>query len=151
MPREKVNMIFQELVFNSFEQKESIKLRYEILRKPLGLEFNDEELQLESNQYHLAATQKNDILGILLLVPISDSEVKMRQVCVDAEFQKRGIGQKLVAFSEKFAKEKGYSIMTLHARKEAFNFYLGLQYEFQGDSFIEVGIPHKKMVKKLPN
>ena len=39
--------------------------------------------------------------------------------------------------------------MYCHARKNALAFYKKLDYELVGDVFIEVGLEHYKLVKKL--
>ena len=140
---------YNELNFNSELQKRSIFLREEILRKPLGLEFSKDELEEESDQFHLAAISGNLILGILLLQVLDPQRIKMRQVAVEKNMQGKGIGQALVLFSEKFALQKGFTKMGLHARMEAVPFYEKLGYEAFGEQIIEVNIPHYFMSKEL--
>lgn len=144
-----IKIDIKELEFGIIEQKESVLLRSKILREPLGLNFNDEELLSEDSNYHLGAFYQNHLAGILLLKPMNIKEVKMRQVAVAQDMQKMGVGKQLVHFSEKFAIEKGYKTICLHARKSALLFYLKLNYCIEGNEFIEVGIPHYKMTKKL--
>jgi len=140
----------KEIAFGSEEQKESVKLRYEVLRKPLNLHFNEEDLKKEYLDFHIAAYVEDKIAGILLLKPSdSPTTIKMRQVAVDASLQGRGIGKAMVKFSETFVKEKGFTAIELHARETAVPFYLSLNYTIVGDRFEEVGIPHFKMVKEL--
>ncbi len=143
-------IVYRQIEYGSPEQKESIVLREEVLRKPLGLQFNPEELSVESIQIHLAGFMDNSIVAVLLLVPIQGSQqIKMRQVAVADAFQGKGIGKRLVAFSETKALEIGYTLMVLHARKTAVPFYLSMGYNVQGEIFTEVGIPHLKMIKQL--
>lgn len=139
----------RELIFGSSEQKESIKLRDEILRKPLGLHFSDEELQNEHNQIHIGAFLDGRIVGILLLMPLSNTVIKMRQVAVDNNLQRKGIGKKLVLFAENYAKQQSFKEITLHARKSATEFYLNVGYQIEGNPFIEVGIPHYLIKKHI--
>jgi predicted GNAT family N-acyltransferase len=137
------------LPFNSTSQLKSIELRNEILRKPLGLAFTKEELESESNQYHLAAVSDENIVGILLLNPMENQIVKMRQVAVSLSYQNRGIGKQMVLYSEEFALEKGFKKMILNARLTAVPFYMMLGYKCSGNQFEEVGIPHYFMYKQL--
>jgi N-acetylglutamate synthase-like GNAT family acetyltransferase len=137
------------LEFGSEEQMESIALRAEILRKPLGLVFSAEELQLEISEFHIGAMSNSQVVGVLLLKPLDKHHIKMRQVAVHTNFQKQGIGKQMVAFSEDFAKALDYQNMVLHARINAVPFYLSLGYQIDGDQFEEVGIAHHKMFKKL--
>jgi predicted GNAT family N-acyltransferase len=135
--------------FGSSEQLESIELRRLVLRIPLGLDFTEEELQAEHDQWHLSAFRDLKLCGILLLKSVSATEVKMRQVAVHPSSSGKGIGTLLVRFSERFALSKGFQLMTLHARETAVPFYHKLHYDVVGDRFEEVGIPHFKMQKSL--
>lgn len=134
--------------FATPEYDEAVALRYEVLRKPLGLEFQPEQLAAEWSDIHLAAFDTaGKMVAILLLTPVNDQEVKMRQVAVATEQQGRGLGAALVAQSEEIARSMNFTKMTLHARETAVPFYLRLGYEKVGDLFEEVSIPHYKMVK----
>jgi predicted GNAT family N-acyltransferase len=139
-----------EIAFNSKEQKQSVELRYRVLREPLGLQFNPEDLEKEFADFHIAAFHNQQVVGILLLLPALDSKaIKMRQVAVDFEYQNLGVGKKMVQFAEVFALQKGFESMVLHARETAVPFYLSAGYTISGEPFTEVGIPHKKMIKTL--
>lgn len=140
------------LTFNSPEQLDSVELRRQVLRLPLGLDFNRSDLDKESDQFHVGAFIDNSLVGILLLKAMSDlgdDILKMRQVAVKPENQGQGIGRVLVQFSEQLANEKGYCIIDLHARKSVVPFYEKLGYHIEGDEFLEVGIPHLRMIKRL--
>lgn len=143
-------MIIKEVAFNSPEHKLTVTLRNEILRKPLGLEFSEEELSEEFDSFHLAAMNDNDeVVACLVLKPISPEEIKMRQVAVRDDQRGKGLGSLMVQFSEYFSSDNGFSLISLHARDVAKEFYENLNYEKVGDRFEEVGIPHYKFIKKL--
>jgi predicted GNAT family N-acyltransferase len=80
---------------------------------------------------------------------VNDVVVKMRQVAVDPHTQGTGVGRILVEASEAKARELGYAEIELNARETAVPFYLKLGYEVVGETFGEVGLPHKKMRKSL--
>ncbi|MBB6461054.1 GNAT family N-acetyltransferase [Flammeovirga kamogawensis] len=143
-------MIIKEVTFNSPEHKLAVNLRSDVLRKPLGLEFSEEELSEEFDSYHLVAMNDADeVVACLVLKPISPQEIKMRQVAVRDDQRGKGLGSLMVQFSEIFAFDNGFESMTLHAREVAEKFYNKLDYEKVGDLFEEVGIPHYKFKKKL--
>ncbi len=62
---------------------EILKLRREVLRKPLGLDYNDSQLLEEKDDLFLAYYLDDKIIGCLLLRPLSQNELKVRQVAVD--------------------------------------------------------------------
>lgn len=133
--------------FGSELQKKSIDLRTKILREPLGMVFTAEQLADEKDEIHIVATQNNVVLGVVVLKKMSDTLLKMRQVAVDFDLQKSGIGKKMIVFSEDYAIKNNFKKIELHARDVAKEFYLKLDYHIIGDRFIEVGIPHYEMIK----
>lgn len=128
---------------------EAVELRRRILRFPLGLDFTSEELERERRDANFVAIADGRVVGCLLMVPQNCSVVKMRQVAVEPDLQGHGIGAALVEASEKWAKESGYTQIELHARDTAVPFYQRLGYNPVGNGFIEVKIPHQKMVRDL--
>ena len=142
-------MLIGLIEFDSEEYIETVALRYKVLREPLGLDYSKEALENDANEYHIAASQENRIIGILLLRPLNDNVVKMRQVAVHPDFQGQGIGQKLVEYSETFARNIGFETIELHAREVALKFYKSQSYSVVGNQFQEIGIPHFKMTKSI--
>lgn len=129
---------------------EALALRDDILRKPLNMVFETEDIQTEWNSYHLVCyNEHSDMVGCLILKPLEEGVLKMRQVAVKENLQNEGIGTALVKESEHFCAECGFKQIVLHARKEAVPFYRKLGYKTQGKQFEEVGIPHSKMYKKI--
>lgn len=137
--------------FGTPEFDEALRLRYDILRKPLNLEFDINDIATEYDSFHLACYDQNsnELLGILILKPVDNNTLKMRQVAVSALAQSKGIGTFLVQASEQFAIHKNYNKIELHARLAAVEFYLKNGYSIEGDIFQEVGIDHQAMYKLL--
>ncbi|MEM8968917.1 MAG: tRNA uridine-5-carboxymethylaminomethyl(34) synthesis GTPase MnmE [Bacteroidota bacterium] len=91
----------------------------------------------------------DDLLGTLVMKPLTDRQIKMRQVAVYLGHQKKGIGQKMVAASEIFSEHQGYREIVLSARVPAVPFYEKLGYKVISEMYEEVGIDHYKMSKTL--
>ncbi|MEI6411785.1 MAG: GNAT family N-acetyltransferase [Bacteroidota bacterium] len=143
-------MYILKIEFATPEYDEAVGIRYDVLRRPLGLEYTPEQLAAEYDEIHLAAySDNNQMLGYLNLTPLNEQHVKMRQVAVAERWQGQGVGKRLVAASEALARDMGFSKIVLHARETAVPFYLGLAYQKIGERFEEVGIPHFKMEKGL--
>jgi len=139
----------KSLHHGSDEYRAAIDLRDAILRKPLGLYYSPEELDAEADSFHLAVYLEDKLAGCLVLKPLNQAEIKMRQVAVDSNLQGQGIGRALVEYSEQFAKELGFQRTVLHARATAVPFYERLNYIKIGEEFTEVTIPHFQMYKDL--
>ena len=138
-----------EVAFGSAAYETTLTLRNEVLRKPLGLDLKNEDLSREHSDHHLVCEDKGEIVACLVLVTISSNELKMRQVAVAPHAQSRGVGRALVQFAEDFARDRGFSKITLHARATAIPFYEKAGYERVGELFQENTIPHLKMQKHL--
>jgi predicted GNAT family N-acyltransferase len=133
----------------SKEYNQMIELRRQVLRKPLGLEFSDEDLSREKDDVLIAAYEDDQILGCCILTQVDPNTVRLRQMAVKAGLQGKGIGRVLMQFAENVARDRGNKKLTMHARKTVAGFYEKLGYKVAGEEFIEVTIPHYKMEKHL--
>ncbi len=143
-------MIVYPIDYGTPEFDETVALRTKILRIPLGLEFTEEQLSMEYSDTHIVCrNDKEQLLGCLILTPKDDNKLKMRQVAVDDVVQSKGVGSKIVEWSEEWGRKQGFKEMVLNARKTAVPFYLKLNYVVEGEEFTEVGIPYLFMKKML--
>ncbi|MBN8785149.1 MAG: GNAT family N-acetyltransferase [Sphingobacteriales bacterium SCN 48-20] len=133
----------------SEEYQLMVKLRDDILRKPLGLTFTPEELEKEKENMLIAAFEEEQILGCCMLVEEPPSGIRLRQMAVLNDLQGKGIGRALMNFAENLARDRGFKAVTMHARKNAVGFYEKMGYRVTSDEFTEVNIPHYVMEKKL--
>lgn len=138
-----------EVRYGTRDYDETVALRDEVLRQPLGLSFTPEELREDEDSFHLACWRDGILVACLVLEPLPGKRVRMRQLAVRLNFQHRGIGRTLVLYSEAFARECGYEEAILHARETAVGFWEKTGYEVDGERFIEVTIPHFLMRKNL--
>jgi predicted GNAT family N-acyltransferase len=142
-------LAFREVSPGSPEYAEGERLRRRVLRDPLGIVPTAEERAEWLTMRHLAAFEGDRMVGYLMLAEQGDGIVRMRQVAVALDRQRRGIGKALVARSEALARESDFHTMVLHARDTAIPFYEALGYEAYDPPFTEVTIPHRKMRKAL--
>ena len=126
-----------------------VSLRNDILRKPLGLSFDKEELDKEKDDILMGAFEDDRLLGCCLLTRVDPSTVRLRQMAVPNNMQGKGVGRALMIFAENIARDLGYKRLCMHARTTAIGFYQKLGYSTTGDEFIEVTIPHYIMEKAL--
>jgi len=126
-----------------------IKLREDILRRPLGLSFDEKELEEEKDNMLIGAFEDEDMLGCCMLVEEKPNTVRLRQMAVLNDLQGKGIGRALMSFAENLARDRGYKVMSMHARKNAVGFYEKMGYKVTSTEFIEVTIPHYVMEKQL--
>lgn len=144
-------MALRVIDHNTPEYEQMVKLRLEILRKPLGLSFTKEELDKEKEDILIAAFEEELILGCCLLTNTEPGTVRLRQMAVPGNMQRKGIGRQMIQFAENVARDYGYKKITMHARDTAIGFYEKFGYKLQGSEFVEVSLPHHVMEKMLDN
>ncbi len=142
-------MALKIIDYGTKEYLQMVKMRTDILRKPLGLTFTQEELDKERDEVLIGAFEDERMLGCCMLIKQPDNTVRLRQMAVMNNLQGKGIGRALMHFAENIARDMGYKKLSMHARKTAAGFYEKLGYQVTGDEFFEVTIPHYVMEKIL--
>lgn len=142
-------MPIKQIDHGTKEYKQMIHLRYELLRKPLHLKFETDELDKEKNDILIGTFEEDKLLGCCLLTKIDKDCVRLRQMAVQNNLQGKGIGASMMNFAENVARDAGYKKLIMHARKTAVGFYEKLEYKISGEEFMELSIPHYIMEKRL--
>src|SRR5260221_13592949 len=117
------------------EYQQMVNLRNEILRKPLGLTFDREELEKEKEDILMGAFEDDRLLGCCLLSRVDAITVRLRQMAVPNNMQGKGVGRALMIFAENIARDLGYKRLVMHARVTALGFYEKLGYSTNGKEF----------------
>ena len=141
-------MALKIIDYGTPDYQEMVRLREDILRKPLGLSFAAEELDKEKDHLMMGAYEDDKILGCCMLVEEGPQTVRLRQMAVLNDLQGKGVGKALIQFAENLARDHGYRKITMHARKHALGFYKKMGYKVQGEEFEEITIPHYIMEKE---
>jgi len=143
-------VILRQIAYGSSQYHAARTLRQAVLRTPLGLPLSDDDLLGEDRQLHFGLFAEQDkLVACVIVVPESAGQVRIRQTAVSPEYQRRGLASKMMRELEVILSERDFDLVTLHARKGAVGFYQKLGYEVVGSEFMEVTLPHQKMVKPL--
>ena len=142
-------MALKLIDYGSPEYEKMLRLRNDLLRKPLGLSFDPSELEKEKDDVLMGAFEDDRLLGCCLLTRVDDKTLRLRQMAVPNNLQGKGIGRALMVFAENIARDMHYEILMMHARVTATGFYEKLGFEKKDGQFIEITIPHVIMEKRL--
>jgi predicted N-acetyltransferase YhbS len=142
-------MALKQIDYGTPEYETMLRLRYDLLRKPLGLSFDPKELEKEKDDVLIGAFEDEKMLGCCLLTRVDSKTLRLRQMAVYNNLQGKGIGRALMIFAENIARDMGYEILMMHARVTAIGFYEKLGYVKKDGQFIEITIPHVIMEKRL--
>ncbi len=137
---------FKVVNYGAPEYKEAVLLRENVLRKPLGSKFSEEEVLAEKDHIHIVGVDGLEIVATAVLV-LEGKECKMQRVAVKESLRGQNIGSKLLGFCEQYAKKQGVIAIYCHARDAAISFYLKNNYLPEGKYFQEDNIAHLKMNK----
>lgn len=139
---------FREIGCGSPAYELELALRDEVLRQPLGLRLEAGDVAADDKQLHFGLFDSGgDLTACVVGVPVSPVKAKIRQMAVAPAWQGKGLGRRLMEELERELKTRGFREFELHARRSAEGFYQRLGYTTVGGEFIEVTIPHVKMVK----
>ena len=126
-----------------------LRIREEIMRKPIGLSLSAQDTADDAASAHVWLKVGGVITGTAKLVPLDDNTLKLRMMAVLPWARGTGIGRLVARFCEGYAAGRGYTRIVLDARLTVEGFYQKLGYEALGDIFEQVGIPHVFMSKDL--
>lgn len=144
-------MTFREITHGSEDYRREVVLRHDVLRSQLapGAADDDHEAEVAYRHFGLFDDDPGDILACCFVVPMPELTVRLRQMAVRADLQKRGLGRDLMLRVEAALARGGCRRVILHAREVAKGFYERTGYAVTSEPFIEVGIPHFRMEKTL--
>jgi len=142
-------MAFKIIDYGSREYLQTVHLRFNILREPLGLDITQEELDKEKTDVIIGCFDDGVLEACCLLRKKSDVTVCLRHMAVLSGLQGKGIGRVLMTFAENIAQDLGYNKIIMDARKISVGFYEKLGYKICGNEFMKVTIPHIEMEKNL--
>jgi len=143
-------MTFRAIEFGSDDFRTECELRNQVLRVPIGLRLDDEDLDQEQQQLHFGLfDQCGDLVACVIAAPLSATAAKIRQMAVHRVHQGHGHGRRMLHDVEAYLAQRGFVYFVLHARMTAVGFYTKQGYVKLGQAFMEVGLPHISMEKHI--
>jgi predicted GNAT family N-acyltransferase/MFS family permease len=112
----------------------------------------DEELDgLDERCTHFVARQDRELVGTARMRFVGEGKAKAERVAVRASARGAGVGRVLMLALEVEAAQRGASEVVLNAQISARDFYSRLGYVPEGEEFLDAGIVHVAMRKRLPD
>jgi predicted GNAT family N-acyltransferase len=110
-----------------------------------------EELEIDEDDQtaiHLVGYEKNQPVAAARLRFI-DGYGKLERICVMKDYRGNSFGKQIILFMEEIIKEHDRDQAKLNAQTHAEDFYQSLHYVTVSDQFMDAGIPHVTMIKRL--
>ena len=142
-------MQIKEINYHSEEYQRLLNFRFNNLRKPLNLNWSEEDLLNENQQNHFALKNQSEIVGSFCLKKIDCSTIRLRQMAIEKKWQRQGYGSSILKFTEKFAIKNNYKKIIIIARLSALDFYKKNFFKTSGNIFTDVTVSSINMYKKI--
>jgi N-acetylglutamate synthase-like GNAT family acetyltransferase len=109
-------------------------LRYNVLRKPWGLQKGTEKDDFEPISKHFMAVdgESGHVVGVIKLMEKEKGVGWFSHMAVEDSYQNKGVGKMLMTFVEEEAKRDGYSILGCMARLNATEYFAKAGYVIKG-------------------
>lgn len=144
-----LDLTFQTCRVGSTEYEQTLLLRDQVLRKPIGLTLSADDVKHDAEKIHFGAFIRNELIGCVIIQDIGESSFKISQMAIADEHQGKGLGSQLLAYAESECQARGGQKVVLNARQYAAGFYQRSGYVKSSDEFISVGLPHFVMEKRF--
>ena len=109
----------------------------------------DEEIdEHDGRALHLVAVDDGAVVGTCRLV-VEGETVRLGRLAVAGDSRRRGIASRLIAEAEARARALGATHVALAAQTGALRLYSRLGYTAYGERFMDAGIEHVMMDKRL--
>lgn len=134
----------------SAEMDQLLDLRHRVFCVEQGVPKHEEIDGRDGDAVHLVAVRSEDgcVLGTCRLLFV-DRTVQLSRLAVEPDARRRGIATALLREADREAKAARAKRIVLHAQTYARELYAADGYEPRGRNFVEAGIEHVAMEKRL--
>jgi len=130
------------------EIEEAKQLRLRVFSQEQGVPPEADIDGLDPAATHLVALRRGSVVATCRL-RFPQGHCKLERMVVEKNLREIGIGRELLAEAEGEALRQGASEMIIHAQRQVEGFYAVCGYTAGGDTFLEEGIAHVQMRKRL--
>lgn len=80
---------------------------------------------------------------------IKQKEIRLQRFCIHSDYRKFGFGRKMLDFIDAYYQNKEFEWIRLDSKFAVYGFYEKSGYQVVSDVFMEAGIEHVKMEKRI--
>jgi predicted GNAT family N-acyltransferase len=126
----------------------ALDLRHEVFCLEQGVPEHEELDGRDREALHLVAVEGDQLLGVCRLLVVG-ATAQFSRLAVRASARRRGIATALLAAADQESRAAGAHRLVLHAQTYARGLYDSAGYRARGRVFVEAGIEHIAMEKRL--
>jgi len=144
-----MDRISYKIATSDIELKEAFEVRRQVFVDEQGISEHLEFDGHDKEALHIVAKDREKVIGTARVIFIASSKAKIERMAIQKAFRGRGIGREIITFLIKNLRNKQVEQVVLHAQCSAIPFYKLCDFEESGSPFMEAGIKHVKMQKRL--
>ncbi|MGG1396295.1 GNAT family N-acetyltransferase [Bacillus salipaludis] len=137
-----------KIVENEKELEDAFSVRRTVFIDEQNVPEEEEIDQHEEEATHFVLYHEGSPIGAGRF-RLVDGFGKVERICIMKQARGTGAGKAIMNGIEDYARKMGIQKLKLNSQTHAIPFYGGLGYEVVSEEFMDAGIPHKTMVKKI--
>lgn len=130
------------------ELQSCLHVRQVVFTKEQGINANADLDVNDIYATHFLALEDDRVIGTVRVF-LEGGKAKIGRLVVLKNYRKHGVGTKLMKMAIKYAKNKKVDMAVSICQVMAISFYEKLGFKKVGKVFLQVGIPHRKMILSL--
>lgn len=138
-----------KLVQNEQDLERAFDVRKQVFVTEQGVPLHLEMDDFDQKAIHFIVNDGDTTIATARLREIEGKVGKVERVCVLKNYRGKRLGVLIMQMVEKFATEKEWKKLKLHAQSYAIPFYEKLDYIATSPEFMDAGIPHRVMEKDI--
>ncbi len=145
-------MEIKYIEYGTKEYEENVKLRVDVLRRPLNCDMDEEERAFEKEGAPIVGLyDQGKMVGAGVMGFVDEEQIEIKYMAVSEEMRGKGVGNAIMDELEDYAKRKGLKKVVLVARTGVLPFYEKRNYITIGEAYEPGFVPvmHIRMEKEL--
>jgi predicted GNAT family N-acyltransferase len=130
------------------EVDQALALREQVFCVEQGVALTADRDGLDDAAIQVVAVEASRVIGTCRVL-VEGEIARLGRMAVDAGARGRGLGAAILAAAERSARDAGARQMRLHAQRYIEDMYAAAGYTPYGEPFIDEGIEHLAMEKRL--
>ena len=130
------------------ERDAALALREVVFVEEQGVPLSEEIDGFDDAATHVVAVEDGAVVGTCRLV-LDGETAKLSRMVVAREHRRRGLGAALLAEADRVARRWGARRIVLNAQTQAMGVYSAAGYSAHGGPFMDAGIEHRTMERRL--
>ncbi|PTY75874.1 GNAT family N-acetyltransferase [Heyndrickxia sporothermodurans] len=127
---------------------DAFTIRKKVFVEEQHVDVEEEIDQYEENSEHFVLYDENNAAGAGRF-RILDGKGKVERICILPAYRGKGAGKIVMDAIEQYATQQDVHVLKLNAQTHAIPFYEKLGYKVISEEFMDAGIPHKTMEKRI--